>query len=245
MDEGTGYLECYTLRDHSNVVLFTTKESRSCYKKKLQVMEYFKNGMKNKDLSEKYKVHHSAISKIINNKDKILQHKQIMEKYGANKNVRRYSSVHDRLFEKCTFLWFCQKKALGEPVTGPILQAKAKQFYASLNVDSNFSASNGWLVRFKKRHGLHLAGPVQTQTVAGLLEVIRRIPACGKMSLKEVENWIDKDQYEPPYKVFNDSQLIEIAKGGIEESDSEEELLNSDNNKDSDEVTELSSSIAR
>ncbi|KAJ8945653.1 hypothetical protein NQ318_012371 [Aromia moschata] len=31
--------------------------------KKLQVIEYFKNGMKNKDLSEKYKVHHSAISK--------------------------------------------------------------------------------------------------------------------------------------------------------------------------------------
>ncbi|KAJ8952004.1 hypothetical protein NQ318_023444 [Aromia moschata] len=55
------------------------------------------------------------------------------------------------------------------------------------------------------------------------------------MSLKEVENWIDKDQYEPPYKIFNDSQLIEIAKGGIEESDSEEELLNSNNNKDSDE----------
>ncbi|KAJ8950313.1 hypothetical protein NQ318_021173 [Aromia moschata] len=41
--------------------------------------------MKNKDLSEKYKVHHSVISKIIHNKDKILQHKETMEKYGANK----------------------------------------------------------------------------------------------------------------------------------------------------------------
>ncbi|KAJ8948421.1 hypothetical protein NQ318_007944 [Aromia moschata] len=88
--------------------------------------------MKNKDLSEKYKVHHSAISKIIHNKDKMLQHKETMEKYGANKN----------------------KRALGEPVTGPVLQAKAKQFHASLNVDSNFSASNGWLARFKKRHGI-------------------------------------------------------------------------------------------
>ncbi|KAJ8959218.1 hypothetical protein NQ318_022480 [Aromia moschata] len=47
---------------------------------KLQVIEYLKNGMKNKDLSEKYKVHHSAISKIIHNKDKILQHKETMEK---------------------------------------------------------------------------------------------------------------------------------------------------------------------
>ncbi|KAJ8956160.1 hypothetical protein NQ318_020711 [Aromia moschata] len=50
---------------------------------KLQVIEYFKNGMKNKDLSEKYKVHHSAISKIIHNKDKILQHKETMEKNTA------------------------------------------------------------------------------------------------------------------------------------------------------------------
>ncbi|KAJ8934431.1 hypothetical protein NQ318_017132 [Aromia moschata] len=121
---------------------------------KLQVIEYFKNGMKNKDLSEKYKVHHSAISKIIHNKDKILQHKESMEKYGANKNVLRYSSVHVSLFEKCTFLWFCEKRALGEPVTGLVLKAKAKQFHASLTVDSNFSASNGWLARFKKRHGI-------------------------------------------------------------------------------------------
>ncbi|KAJ8950461.1 hypothetical protein NQ318_010339 [Aromia moschata] len=121
---------------------------------KLQVIEDFKNGMKNKDLSEKYKVHHSAISRIVYNKDKILEHKETIEKYGANKNVLRYSSVHDSLFEKCTFLWFCQKRALGEPVTGRVLQAKAKQFHASLNVDSNFSASNGWLARFKKRHGI-------------------------------------------------------------------------------------------
>ncbi|KAJ8949169.1 hypothetical protein NQ318_021660 [Aromia moschata] len=54
------------------------------HSEKLQVIEYFKNGTKNKDLSEKYKVHNSAISKIIHNKDKILQHKETMEKYGAN-----------------------------------------------------------------------------------------------------------------------------------------------------------------
>ncbi|KAJ8946434.1 hypothetical protein NQ318_014421 [Aromia moschata] len=322
------------------------------------------------------------------------------------KTEREWNSVLDdciaKLFSSLSSLQTSKKRALGEPVTGPLLQAKAKQFHARLNVDSNFSASNSWLARFKKRHGislnikgeklsaneddanafreglkaflenhgykldniyngdetsfwkhfptktfihpnldvlvqclapahpsstelneidpqffvvylapnvtsliqpvdqgvisalkrryktmflnellakefeekgsvdefikkwnvrdcfhllqnawdsvtidtlnnswknllqLNLAGPLQTQTVA-LLEVIRRIPGCGEMSLKEVENWMDKDQYEPPYKVFNDSQLIEIAKGGIEESDSEEELLNSNNNKDSDE----------
>ncbi|KAJ8958647.1 hypothetical protein NQ318_016372 [Aromia moschata] len=60
----------------------------------------------------------------------------------------------NKKINKCTFLCFCPKRALGEPVTGPVLQAKAKQFHASLNVDSNFSSSNGWLARFKKRHGI-------------------------------------------------------------------------------------------
>ncbi|KAJ8951690.1 hypothetical protein NQ318_012232, partial [Aromia moschata] len=81
--------------------------------------------------------------------NKIINHKETMEKYGANKNVLRYSSVHDSLFEKCTFLWFCQKRALGEPVTGPVLQAKAKQFHASLNVDSNFSTKTSRDKMFK------------------------------------------------------------------------------------------------
>ncbi|KAJ8934972.1 hypothetical protein NQ318_017679 [Aromia moschata] len=152
---------------------------------KLQVIEYLKNGMKNKDLSEKYKVHHSAISKIIHNKDK----------------------------------------------AGPVLQAKAKQFHASLNVN--------WLARFKKRHGiicLNIKGEklsANEDDASAFREGLKAF--LENHGYKEVENWIDKDQYEPPYKVFNDSQLIEIAKGGIEESDSEEELLNSNNNKDSDE----------
>ncbi|KAJ8946750.1 hypothetical protein NQ318_002580 [Aromia moschata] len=58
---------------------------------KLKVIEYFKNGMKNKDLSEKYKVHHSAISKNIHNKDKILQHKQTMENTAQ---IKMYSDIH-------------------------------------------------------------------------------------------------------------------------------------------------------
>ncbi|KAJ8935904.1 hypothetical protein NQ318_008667 [Aromia moschata] len=277
----------------------------------------------------------------------VLQEYIGMEWYPSNYIFRFYT-----LFQKCTFLWFCQKRTVGEPVTGPVLQAKAKQFHVSLNVDSDFSASNGWLARFKKRHGirclnikgeklsaneddatpgrkaskdrvtiqvcsnasgahkipltvigntsfvyrveqnpqffivylapnvtsliqpmdqgvisalkrcyktmflnellakefeekgtvdelikkwnlrdcfhllqnawdnvtidtlknswknllqLHLAGPVQTQTVARLLEVIRHIPSCGEMSLKEVENWIDKEQYEPPRRIKRDA----------------------------------------
>ncbi|KAJ8958241.1 hypothetical protein NQ318_017384 [Aromia moschata] len=144
---------------------------------KLQVIEDFKNGMKNKDLSEK-------------------------------------------------------REHFGEPVTGPVLQAKAKQFHASLNVDSNFSASNGWLARFKKRHG------IRCLNIKG-----QKRQCVFREELKALLNFnnntdsvrIDKDQYERLYNVFNDSQLIEIAKGAIEGSDYEEELLNSNYNKDSDE----------
>ncbi|KAJ8961581.1 hypothetical protein NQ318_014833 [Aromia moschata] len=121
---------------------------------KLQVIEYFKNGIKTRICQKSTKCTTRPSQKSFTTKTKYCNTRKLWKKYGANKNVLRYSSVHDSLFEKSTFLWFCQKRALGEPVTGPVLQAKANQFHASLNVDSNFSVSNGWFARFKKRHGI-------------------------------------------------------------------------------------------
>ncbi|KAJ8961835.1 hypothetical protein NQ318_021450 [Aromia moschata] len=73
---------------------------------------------------------------------------------GVEKSVKNLNAANRRLSLLNFVSLSLEIRALGEPVTGPVLQAKAKQFHASLNVDSNFSASNGWLARFKKRHGI-------------------------------------------------------------------------------------------
>ncbi|KRY38783.1 SWI/SNF-related matrix-associated actin-dependent regulator of chromatin subfamily E member 1 [Trichinella spiralis] len=51
----------------------------------------------------------------------------------------------------CT--WILRKRALDQPISGPILQEKALAFSTKLDID-NFVANSGWLRNLKSRHGI-------------------------------------------------------------------------------------------
>jgi len=55
--------------------------------------------------------------------------------------------------ETVLFTLYQQARASNIPIDGTTLREKAKIIAAQLNMD-NFSASNGWVSRFKDRHGL-------------------------------------------------------------------------------------------
>jgi centromere protein B len=55
--------------------------------------------------------------------------------------------------ESVLFTWYQQARASNIPIDGTILRGKAKIIAAQLNIE-NFTASNGWIARFKDRHGL-------------------------------------------------------------------------------------------
>lgn len=69
-----------------------------------------------------------------------------------------------------TYEWFQRARGLNLPVSGPLIQEKARQFAASVGND-DFKASNGWLDRFKNRHNINMAvisgesGAVNEETV--------------------------------------------------------------------------------
>ncbi|KAJ3649085.1 hypothetical protein Zmor_020847 [Zophobas morio] len=56
--------------------------------------------------------------------------------------------------EQAMIKWFLQKRAEGTPISGPMCLRQAQLFHEKLNPGENFKASNGWLYRFKKRHGI-------------------------------------------------------------------------------------------
>lgn len=61
-----------------------------------------------------------------------------------------YEKVSEALF-----IWFTQFREKGVPVSGPILQEKALKFQKEFNEgDADFTASVGWLDRWKKRYGI-------------------------------------------------------------------------------------------
>ena len=73
--------------------------------------------------------------------DKALQGRKSMKKC-------EYEKVSEALY-----LWFVQKRGDSVPISGPMLQQKALKFREEFKEgDPNFTASVGWLDRWKKRY---------------------------------------------------------------------------------------------
>lgn len=70
----------------------------------------------------------------------------------ASKRKRIQGGKHEDV-EDCLLQWFRQHRAEGIPISGPMLCEKATELAGRLGVE-NFSASSGWLHKFKGRHGI-------------------------------------------------------------------------------------------
>lgn len=65
---------------------------------------------------------------------------------------------NNELVDDALWVWFMQERRRGTPINGPILKEKAVILHSKLGEKGNFSASDGWLTRWKKRHGVHFLG---------------------------------------------------------------------------------------
>jgi len=93
----------------------------------------------------------STLNSIFAKKDEICQQ---IEKCGnaCKKRKTGKESTFSEL-ETVLFTWYQQPRASNIPFDGTTLREKANIIAAQLNKD-NFSASNGWVSRFKGRQGL-------------------------------------------------------------------------------------------
>lgn len=67
---------------------------------------------------------------------------------GKRIRVPKYEDVDAALYK-----WFCEVRTQNVLVSGPMLQAKAGSFGTLLGIDG-FNPLNGWIQRFKDRHGI-------------------------------------------------------------------------------------------
>ena len=159
---------------------------------KVQVIEYKKENPSAgvRSIAEKFDCSKSQIQSILAKKDEILEH------YGANKNAhcKRARLSQLKNVDKATYEWYQKARSKNIPVTGPMLQEKAKRANEELG-DATFKASNGWLDRFKKRYNITSkvisgeAGGVSEETVASWKE---RLPSI--LSGYSPENVLNMDE---------------------------------------------------
>jgi len=93
----------------------------------------------------------STLNSIFAKKDEI--HQQVEKCGNACKKRKTGKESTFAELETVLFTWYQQARASNIPIDGTTLREKAKIIAAQLNVD-NFSVSNGWVSRFKDRHGL-------------------------------------------------------------------------------------------
>uniref|UniRef100_A0A8C4RRF5 Tigger transposable element-derived protein 4 n=1 Tax=Erpetoichthys calabaricus TaxID=27687 RepID=A0A8C4RRF5_ERPCA len=117
---------------------------------KVTVIRAVEKGDKKKvEIAKQFGIPTSALSTFLKEKEKIL--KLYSEKSCGHQ--KRMRECEYPVIEQCVLKWFVQARDRNVPIDGKLLQAKAEEFAKELG-HSEFKASNGWLDKFKKRHGI-------------------------------------------------------------------------------------------
>lgn len=144
--------------------------------------------------------------------------RQQIEKCGNSFKKRKTSKVSTFVeLEEILFTWYQQARASKIPIDGSILREKAKTIANELNV-SNFTASNGWITRFKNRHGLvfkKLTGESAEVNIESADAWLSSLPS--KLEGYELQNIYNADETGLFFNVLPDRTLAfkgECCHGG-------------------------------
>ena len=150
---------------------------------KLAIIEYLDTpGASIRRAAEKFDVSKKVVQGAKAKKVELLSHRD----NNLCLNVSRL--VGSKEVNVLLFRWFTIVRAQGFPVSGAILQEKAKEIGADLGLDS-FAASEGWLSNWKKKHNVTL------RTISGESGNVDEVTADQwKNSLKSIcSGYLPKD----------------------------------------------------
>lgn len=114
--------------------------------KKLDIIADINCGTKQADVARKFGLSRKTISGIWAKREQISKEAPT----GASRSKLRKSS-HPAL-EEALLLWIQDARSKNIPLSGPLIQGKARHLAFALDIQ--FDASQGWFDRFKRRHGL-------------------------------------------------------------------------------------------
>ena len=115
-------------------------------------------------LCQQYGIGRSTISDIKNKERSLPEYKRKLTDQGVKRPSKVMKLGRDEALETAVFLWFKQKRESRVPISGALLQAKARELHqrlceaadgasiATSQEHQHFTASSGWLCRFCKCH---------------------------------------------------------------------------------------------
>lgn len=99
--------------------------------------------------------------------------------------------MYDKV-DTATYTWFCNARSHKLPVNGPMIQTKALQLANTLDPTNKFTASDGWLDKFTKRHEIKfksLSGEGASVNEAQVNDWLKNLDdICANYDLKDIYN---------------------------------------------------------
>ena len=116
-------------REQLILIIMSLKRKRSVLsiEDKQSIILQLEKGEKGTNLSAEYGVSKQQISDIRKNKEKIMKFADNLE---TSEGLKRKSLkvAHDEQLDNALYAWFIQQRTSGTPISGPLLQEKAKHF---------------------------------------------------------------------------------------------------------------------
>ena len=101
------------------------------------------------DIAREFGIKQNTLSTWLKNKE---SYKEKYESSTFAPTAKKMRTADYGDVEKALDLWFREARAANIPISGPILLSRAHDLATQLGHD-DFTASSGWLWRFKNRHG--------------------------------------------------------------------------------------------
>lgn len=171
------------------------KYNEAIHVEKLNALKDIDQGMTVRKVAEKYHVATGTVSGWTKKKDQIIDR--------ASTNVSAQSKRPPRIngngaiIDERVYNWFAAARASNIPVSGVILQEKARKVAELLN-ECDFKASNGWLDSFRKRHNIVF------RTLSG---------ESAEMDRAVVQNW--KDNLHSTLQGYQQEAIWNVDETGL------------------------------
>lgn len=120
-------------------------------KTKMNILEEVEHGViPRTEIARKYDIKKSTLLINLKNKEESIEAFQEENMEPSRKRLR--TLAHPEL-ENAVVMWIKEVRSHNIPLSGPIIAVKAAAFSSEMGI-SDFGASEGWLSRFRARHGL-------------------------------------------------------------------------------------------
>lgn len=128
------------------------RRNKTCLdlKSKIEVLRKIKAGVEKSKILKEYKIGETTYYKFMRDENELMN----KVKKQQNKHRKTFRKLKSNYLDDAVLEWFQQARDRGDPVSGPLIREKALILNEKLYGPSDFKASNGWLITFKKRYNI-------------------------------------------------------------------------------------------